>query len=186
MVSKNITIPHRFVCLTNTNVPCESIPLERNWPGWWSKIELFRPGLFEGQVFYLDLDTVILKNIDNIVSQEEDFIGLRPFNPLKVLDTWYFASGLLGWKAGKFDFLYEDFDFALEHKINRGDQDYLSKALDTRDIEFIYWQDLVDGIFSYKRHVRNTAYNVTDPSIICFHGSPRPWEVKEYENISRK
>ena len=47
-VRRNLTIPHRFVCLTDVDVPCERIPLIHGWPSFYSKIELFRPGLFDG------------------------------------------------------------------------------------------------------------------------------------------
>ena len=40
----------RFVCLTDMEVPhVECIPLAYGWPGWFSKLELFRPGLFAGE-----------------------------------------------------------------------------------------------------------------------------------------
>jgi hypothetical protein len=65
MVKRNLTLPHRFVCLSDVeDVPCERIPLIANWPGFYSKIELYRPGLFKGPVLYFDLDTVIHGNID--------------------------------------------------------------------------------------------------------------------------
>ncbi|MCC7346231.1 MAG: hypothetical protein IT538_02430, partial [Variibacter sp.] len=67
MVSRNLTLPHRFDCLTAVeDVPCERIPLVMGWPGFFSKIELFRPGLFRGPVLYFDLDTVIHRNIDHL------------------------------------------------------------------------------------------------------------------------
>ena len=44
----------RFVCLSNVPVEgVETIPLRDNLPGWWAKIELFRPGLFTGRTLYL-------------------------------------------------------------------------------------------------------------------------------------
>jgi hypothetical protein len=67
MVERNLSLPHRFVCLTNeTDVPCRRIPLVTDWPSYWSKIELFRPRLFKGPVLYFDLDTVIHGNIDDL------------------------------------------------------------------------------------------------------------------------
>jgi hypothetical protein len=65
MVKRNLSLPHRFVCLTDVeDVPCERIPLVANWPGFYSKIELYRPGLFKGPVLYFDLDTVIHGSLD--------------------------------------------------------------------------------------------------------------------------
>ena len=44
-VSRNLSQEHRFVCLSDVPVPCRRIPIEHHWPGWWSKIEMFKPGL---------------------------------------------------------------------------------------------------------------------------------------------
>ncbi|KKK78135.1 hypothetical protein LCGC14_2846620, partial [marine sediment metagenome] len=68
MVSRNLPIPHRFVCLSNVEGPCERIPLLHNWPGYWSKIELFRPGIFEDRVLYLDLDLVVLESLIPLIN----------------------------------------------------------------------------------------------------------------------
>ena len=75
-VSRNLTIPHRFVCLSDCDVSCERIPLDTNGDGFWAKMQLFKPGLFTGPVFYLDLDTVICGNIDEIVKSvmNENFV----------------------------------------------------------------------------------------------------------------
>lgn len=68
---------HRFVCLSDVPVPCERIPLTTNWPGWWSKIELFRPGLLTGPTLYLDLDTIITGPLDRLF--RDDFAMVPDF-----------------------------------------------------------------------------------------------------------
>jgi hypothetical protein len=42
-------------------------------PRWWSKIELFRPGIFDGPVLYLDLDTIVVGSLDAIASYPHRF-----------------------------------------------------------------------------------------------------------------
>lgn len=59
-VARNLTIPHTFRCLTESDL---GTPRR----GWWAKMELGRPGLFGGPVLYLDLDVVITANIDHLV-----------------------------------------------------------------------------------------------------------------------
>lgn len=80
-VARNLSIPHRFVCLSDVDVPCERIPLEpvggAKEPGWWAKLQLFKPGLFAGPVLYFDLDTVITGNLDElvtIITSQNDFL----------------------------------------------------------------------------------------------------------------
>lgn len=68
MVQRNLSAPHEFACFTDwpsDDFPCR--PLLTDLPGWWAKIELFRPGLFRGDVLYLDLDVVITGCIDGLV-----------------------------------------------------------------------------------------------------------------------
>ena len=39
MVERNLTMPHRFVCLSNVHIDgVERIPLTEGWPAWWAKI----------------------------------------------------------------------------------------------------------------------------------------------------
>ncbi len=61
MVAESLPVPHRFVCLSNVDVPgVETIPLQTDWPGWWAKVELFNPALDLGdRVLYLDLDVFV-------------------------------------------------------------------------------------------------------------------------------
>ena len=60
---RHLPRPYRLVCLTD--VPdavadvAEPIPFRYDWPGWWSKLELFREDVSVGRMIYFDLDTVI-------------------------------------------------------------------------------------------------------------------------------
>lgn len=63
-------------CVLFTNVPerCSSVqllgvellPLVHRWPGWWSKLNLFEPGVLSGNVLYLDLDVVVCGALDRL------------------------------------------------------------------------------------------------------------------------
>lgn len=66
-VARNLTLPHRFVCLSDCDVDCERIELDTTGAGFWAKLQLFRPGQFDTPVLYIDLDAVICQNIDSIV-----------------------------------------------------------------------------------------------------------------------
>ncbi len=89
MVKRNITVPFRFICITdNTNnihPNIETKPLLDKKPkGWWQKITYFKSPLYdiEGPVLALDLDLLILDNLDcffeyepNQMCMKSDFIG---------------------------------------------------------------------------------------------------------------
>jgi hypothetical protein len=59
-VARHLSLPHEFVCLSDVEVSCKRIALQHDWSGWWSKVELFRPGVIQGPTVYMDLDNVIL------------------------------------------------------------------------------------------------------------------------------
>ena len=181
-VDQYITIPHRFICLSDIDIPnCETIPLINNWPGWWSKMELFRPGLFDGPVFYLDLDTVIINNIDKMVRFNKDkyFLVLR-----NLFRCEGFGSGVMAWR-GDFSQLYDIFksdanyyqrDYSRDIK-RWGDQGFLEEHLHGA----VYFQDIFsDWIISYffdmlKRGIKNPPRG---SRLICFQGKPKPWDVR--------
>lgn len=189
MIKEHVTMPYEFACLTDAptavNVVFKSIPLRHNWKGYWSKIELFRPNLISAErIVYFDLDTLILRNIDDIILQDAPFIALRPFNPKRAQRQNYFASAIMAWdNDGRFNYLYDAFKGAGESRFemsrHHGDQDYLSHCMNIvrpfggrGAVQHLYWQDLVTGIYSYKRHYL-TGEIGDDARIICFHGFPR-------------
>lgn len=94
-VSRNLTLEHKFICLSDVDVPCERIPLIGQGAGFWAKLELFRTGLFNGPVLYIDLDTVICNNIDNIIHciKDQDFVML------KETDKNVVSSAVMWWKG---------------------------------------------------------------------------------------
>ena len=111
-VARNCTLPHRFVALADVEVPCERIPFAHDWPGWWSKIEVFRPGVAdpEGLNVYIDLDVLIANNLDAFISHPHRFSMIR--------DKW---TPILPWQrkrarmnssimafSGDYSFIYEE------------------------------------------------------------------------------
>lgn len=79
MVRKHLKVPHRFVCLTDRpwllpdGMDRMPIASPHPLPGWWAKVELFRPGRFTGRVLYLDLDTLVVDSLEPVVSWPAPF-----------------------------------------------------------------------------------------------------------------
>lgn len=94
-VARNLTIDYRFVCLSDVDVPCERIPLISQNAGFWAKLELFRPKLFKDPVLYIDLDTVICDNLDDIVNQIKD----QQFVMLLETDKNVVSSAVMWWQG---------------------------------------------------------------------------------------
>lgn len=184
-VARNLTLPHWFVCLSDADVPvhhCERIQLTNNWPGWWSKIELFRPGLFDGPVLYFDLDTVIVGSLDAIAEYPHSFTMAHEFWRPHLL-----CSTAMAWE-GDYSFLYDDFAAApvglahhydvelprLEGRI--GDQAFIEDRM-TNMVET--FRDLFGerSIASYKVHECQMA-PPTDAAVVSFHGRPKCDDLK--------
>jgi hypothetical protein len=178
-VARNIS-GHQFVCLSDVEVPCNRIALKHNWPGWWSKIELFRPGVINGPTLYLDLDSVVVNSMEWANSLTSDFAMLQSFHP--------FAPGMIGsgvmWFRDKApEGVYEKFAkspwyWMRYHKEQRehtyvGDQAFIWDALD-RKVDFL--PNEAAGLVSYKYHCKEGLPERA--SVVCFHGVPRPTEVK--------
>ncbi len=173
-VARHLTMDHRFVCLSDVPVPCERVALTHNWPGWWSKLELFK---LAPPVLYFDLDTVIVDSLSDVarVAREHPLIVLRDFYREKG-----FGSGMMAWATDQ-SATYEKFA-AYPHGImgrlgGRGDQGFLEETVARSAVRL--WQEELPGhVVSYKVHVRDKEFPA-NARVVCFHGKPKPHEVKD-------
>ena len=142
MVARNLSLPHRFVCLSNVDVPCERIPLKHDWPGWWSCIELFRPDLpVEGRLLHIELDTLIMGSLGPIARYPAEFVvaGCEDYYPTKRPDPeavhgipkakgriiQKYRTGVMAWDDGVRPEIYTE--FKPEHMNEyRGNQDWIA------------------------------------------------------------
>jgi len=172
-LERNVTTSFDFVCLTDfDNVDgCRTIKLKDDLPGWWSKIELFREGLVDTKnIIYFDLDTIILRNIDDLFLIPLNFVALQPWNITSRINR-HLASGIMGWRNGDYSFIYDKFIFQeIEEQSFSGDQEYISRALSQENKTYQPLQKLIQGIFSYKRDCRQKLPG--GARIVCFHGNP--------------
>jgi hypothetical protein len=163
-----------FVCLTDdaSVEPIWRVPLKHNWPGWWSKFELHRPGLFSvgSRILYMDLDTLPVGSLVDLAAYNGPFAMLSDF-----YQPHLYASGVMTWTAGETDAIYNRFvrDGA---KVKPGRSDpFYAAVLGKRIVRL---QDVFPGqIVSLKRHC-NPAKGAKGPPVgarlVCFHGKPRP------------
>lgn len=173
----------RFVCLSDVAVPgIEIVPLAQRWPGWWAKLELFRPGAFADgtRVLYADLDTTFLGSLDGLLARTEPFLALADFyrRPPAVARRGL-GSGLMAWTAGTLGAVYEQFAADAVSAQRRcgfgGDQRFLEQTLGLDAVTF--WEDVVPGqVVSYKVHCRQGI--PPEACVICFHGQPKPWDPR--------
>jgi hypothetical protein len=177
-VARHLTLPHRFVCLSDLEVPCEAIPLVTDWPGWWAKLELFRPGLFPGRVLYFDLDTVVVGSLDAIAAYPHRFTMAHEFwRPRQ------YCSTAMAWDGARDWGIAQGFNIALAEEYRNynkiGDQAFIEDSLTLRGIPIDAFRDLFGerSIASYKAHHCQRA-PPADAAVVAFHGRPKPHEFE--------
>lgn len=140
------------------------------WPGWWCKMELFRPGI-AGDILYFDLDTVIVGDLTEIASVGCFTMLSDFFHPHRL------ASGVMYLpekdRAAIWDAWISDPDGVINHYRGWGDGGFLNDLVPGA----ARWQDVRPGqVVSYKAHILKTGLP-KDARVVCFHGRPRPRAV---------
>lgn len=160
------------VCLTNVDVPgVRTLRLQYGWPGWWSKMELFRPGIADDLLF-MDLDTVAVGPLDEVAGQQQ-LTTLSDFlRPDRV------ASGVMFLPENAREAVWTHW-MTNPHAFmqgKHGDQGFLKTLWQDKAAR---WQDVLPGqIVSYKMHVKlNNEAVPANARLVAFHGKPRPWDL---------
>lgn len=177
----HIKIPFDFYCLTDMksnflNRDIKKIPLKHNWPGYWSKMEMFRSDIFENSndVFYLDLDTLITTDITDIASIDSSFFGMRDFNTLNLL-----SSAIIKYKPSDNHYIYDTFlqNPAKWMKCRGGDQEAIHKILKVLPeyIQDLYPRRMAEFLnHCWNPNNSHSPVEIKDyHSIVCFHGKPK-------------
>lgn len=160
---------HKIICLTDFEFEIagvDRIPLIHFWPGWWSKIELFR--VATEPTLYLDIDTVVVGRLPEI--------GPRFAMIEDVYDSRNYGSGVMSWQKAPrniYDTFKSDADRYMRKYRTRqhwGDQAFIRDYLGHKP-------DLLGNEFrSYKAHCKRFVPHET--KVVYFHGKPRPWFVR--------
>lgn len=178
-VSRNLSLPHRFVCLTDAEIEgIDCLPLEYGWPRHYAKAEMFRPDLPFGRVLYIDLSTVVKGNIDDFATQRG----------VVVTKDFYFGTpsqSVLLYGVGDFAETFEAFRENAEALMEIGDRheppDFYDQVLMNRCPvpPMRYWQDVLPGkLASFKLHG-----NPPEAAMVKFHGRPKPHDVNWLEDV---
>ncbi len=182
-VKRNTTVPFSFTCFTedpggiDSDIRIEPLP-HSTIQSWWNKLYLFSnamPFNYGDRILFIDLDTVITGNIDDIMLIDNtDIVVLRDFYTgyaKTVVGNDNVGSGLMSWKHGRYPHIWDTFienpDAAIEEVMPHGDQKWVQKIAHRR----VYWQDVLpDQVVSYKVHCADGLPG--DARIICYHGKP--------------
>ena len=158
----------RFVCLTDVALPgIPHLPLVHDWPKWWAKVEMWRPGLFSGTVLYLDLDTLVMGDLSPFSAYGGRLAFLSDlYQPRK-----FIGSGVVLFDGSDPPDLYDRFraDPAgiMAHHTVRSDYWYQSVAPTADRIQALY----PGMVCSYKADARQGP--PAGAALVCGHGEPR-------------
>ena len=166
---------------------------------WWYKVFMFSNTIdWFGDVLYLDLDTIIVREIEHLWTHEQGkFMICQDFNRRFILDYPVSNSSVIRFPPNEYHAICEHFEKNLKQIVKqfRGDQDYIT-----------YWFKHHTGkqwwpanwCMSYKWEIlhggtRHGSPKITYPqdylqpdeewvipvdcSIVVFHGSPDPYDT---------
>ena len=176
----------KFTCFTDnpkgvgTPIVCRPIPFFTG--DWFSKIGLYNADLYDedDQIFFFDLDTVIVGDLNEIFFYHGDFIILRDFYRADG-----YGSGLMAWRPAMVHHMWEN--YTQGYKPRHGDQGWVEEQMPNAHI----WQEYYpEKVISYKVHIKgkgkllnpnytNHPGTLETASIVCFHGKPLPHEVRD-------
>ena len=181
-VVQNVRAPITFSVITDNGAnllpAINVIPLKHQWPGWWSKIEMFRPGIWKnGRVWYFDLDTLIVKEMTSMILDER--LGSEFWTLADTVFPTRLASGVMTWMANSPETteIYESFvpkaDNIMMSCGTLGDQCWVGIVTKTRN----FLQNLFPNkLVSMKRDCPDGRC-IGQAFVVFFHGKPRPHEA---------
>jgi hypothetical protein len=161
---------------------------------WWYKMQLFNPEHFSGNMLYLDLDVVIIRELTWMTMLSTDYFWtIKDFRYLQTTRSSTINSSAMWFNVEKFSWVWNEFQKSnILENIKRfpGDQDFLNHVLDVnqrrffedRYFESYRWQ-CQDGGYDFQRRVhRRPGIGIrvgADTSVIVFHGKPKPHQVSD-------
>ena len=193
MVERNLTVPYRFVCFTDSTVlhkqrefrgkDIEFRQFKRHdFEGWFNKLQLFSPdSKLEGDTLYMDLDVVIMKNIDELatIGESKNFVGMNDFNPSSGL----FNSSIMRFNNQYHSIIWKEYlKRKTEFNNAHGDQDIISAIIKSHE-DTIAFPDSWTQSYKWlnrkgeRYHIDKMTYEQDPNAKVCvFHGNPNPDE----------
>lgn len=165
----------RFACLSDMPVPCERVPLQHGWPGWWAKVELFQH--FRGPTLYLDLDTVIVADPAPLVTGRFSMIRNWVYPEL-------LAGGVMSW-CGDHSAITQAFGLVAQQVMASyttrerwGDQAFIAEQaalagpVETFD---------AGAVVSYRyHHLARALRPPKSARIVAFNAVCPPWDARQH------
>ncbi len=192
-LKRNITVDYELVCLVDSDYtfkePIRAIPfLEPNSPGWSLLAELFRPDITTNRRMIIGLDTVIMSNIDDILSFPLD-VGLitDPMSGIGIIQENEVCNAISIVSDKSSNYIWNVWtnkrDWVLKHcrlaPWNTPSELVMMRKLFNADGKVPRIDiGFPDRILSYKMHICTNPKLLETASIVYFHGKPKLHQLK--------
>jgi len=181
-VALNLKLPHDFAVVTDApqKYHCRTLPAMDNLKGYWQKVTLFAPEREEqyrgNRILYLDLDTVVMGDISELLTHPATFIALKD-QLLPMIN-----SSVMCWNFDEFRHVYANFNPDEIPEWTRGDQEYTNSQ-----VWATYAQELF-GEAQYPDFKENLKHRepISGEKLVWFHGVPHPHTLQWVQDLWRK
>lgn len=172
------------------------------WPGlagpkksWWYKLQLFDPQHWQGNLLYLDLDLVVVRDLSWVRNLDTNYVwAIRDFRHLQRITSVGMNSSMMWFDVQRYAWIWQDLqrkniaDVAQRHR--GGDQEYIYTQLSVNQRRFFedrYFQSyrwqVQEGGYDFSRRVHRApgsgATIAPDTAVVVFHGNPKPHTVTD-------
>lgn len=184
MVGRHLSMPHRFICATNTPAGIDGsitvVPMRQDLVALgnaYPKLEVFRPDAAEvygDRILLLDLDLVIMGSLDALVDRSDSLVVWRDPMADRSERALYNTSMLL-LSAGTFPEVWETFDAATSPTTVKAegwlgsDQAWLARTMGEG---LPVWTE-ADGVLSWRFDLAARGL-APHARVVAFHGRQKP------------
>jgi hypothetical protein len=157
--------PFNFVCLTDLSIPqVTTVPLTKDWPGWWSKLELFLHDF--GPSIYFDLDITIRKNLHWLpLLFKYDFTALQDFVCSDIIN-----SSIMSWSGEKLE-IPNGFSASLIPEWSHWPYKYSDQSWILNKVSHI---TRIQSLLPPKT-IQSHKEKFSSPDVLVYHGKVKPW-----------
>mmetsp|Transcript_24721 Transcript_24721/g.32274 ORF Transcript_24721/g.32274 Transcript_24721/m.32274 type:complete len:409 (-) Transcript_24721:59-1285(-) len=183
----------QYVCFTDdaTGIVSDSsieilpLPDSLDWSGWWWKAYLFSPTCpLKGRVWYFDLDTVIIRSLEPLLSYKGRYATLTTSEMVNEQRQGGYNSSIMIWPAGEFSEVFTVLKSkykAIHRSIYKFDH-WLEMMIVQADLLQEHYPNLIAEYGCLKQCSHDLFPE--ECSIVCFPLQPKPHECLHIKWIS--